>query len=305
MNDSQIRYFPNPSGLGKPVAWTGKEFEGVGRVLAYSMPSNPDGWNDGLTDFHEEISHGEHPVDRQSMLTAMDNIQYAFQKGKYEYGADILEIGCSGGHLLEQLCSYGRGKLCGADIVNVTLERLGERLEKRCFSVPLLRFDITDCPLPSESFDIVVALNVLEHIENDENAMSEIARILKPGGAFVFEVPIGSNLYDDYDRAMRHFRRYDPKSLSTMFENHGFIEGRVNYLGTFLYPAFYMMKKFRRNILKNSLKKGKLDSLSQNLIKITSGNIVRLMFKLENIVNSTGRFNFGIRYNGVFFRKHD
>lgn len=75
------------------------------------------------------------------------------------------------------------------------------------------------CPLPDNSVDIVIALNVLEHIEDDITAIKQIYRILKPGGYAIIEVPRNPNLYDLHDERLKHFRRYQMNDLIDKVSN--------------------------------------------------------------------------------------
>src|SRR6202011_4777481 len=91
----------------------------------------------------------------------------------------IIDIGCSSGLMLDLLRrEFPHASILGADYVRGPLEALARERA----GVPLLQFDLTSCPLPDMSFDGIVLLNVLEHIEDDEAALAHVARILKPGG---------------------------------------------------------------------------------------------------------------------------
>jgi SAM-dependent methyltransferase len=115
----------------------------------------------------------------------------------------ILDVGCSSGYTLGLLRHrVPRATLLGADCVRRPLEKLGAAIP----NLPLLQFDIADCPLEDDSVDGVVLLNILEHIEDDVRAVRHIYRILRPGGVAVIEVPAGPHLYDIYDRKLLHFR---------------------------------------------------------------------------------------------------
>jgi hypothetical protein len=99
--------------------------------------------------------------------------------------------------------------IIGADVVREPLYRLAEDVP----SVPLLRFDLLKCPLPDAAVDALVMLNVLEHIEDDLGALSR--RVASSSrGLLILEVPAGPGLYDAYDAALRHFRRYSTRELS-------------------------------------------------------------------------------------------
>ena len=64
-------------------------------------------------------------------------------------------------------------------------------------------------------------LNVLEHIEDDNEALMQAKRILKPGGILVLEIPAGPHLYDIYDKFLRHFRRYNLSGLTNQLQGIG------------------------------------------------------------------------------------
>lgn len=70
-------------------------------------------------------------------------------------------------------------------------------------------------------FDGMFALNVLEHIENDGLAIANGYKMLKPGGRMVILVPAYMWLYNQFDKSLEHFRRYNRKSLAGLFEANG------------------------------------------------------------------------------------
>jgi hypothetical protein len=97
-----------------------------------------------------------------------------------------------------------QARIVGADYTLGTLQKLGQRL----YDIPLLHFDLTQCPLPDQSVDVVVLLNVLEHIEDDGAAIAQVHRILRRGGPSSRCRPdLISTI--SYDRGLIHFRRYD------------------------------------------------------------------------------------------------
>jgi SAM-dependent methyltransferase len=71
----------------------------------------------------------------------------------------------------------------------------------------------TVAKLQSEQFDTVICFNVLEHIEDDSQAIGNMLSILQPGGKLLLFVPAFPALYSEMDRFAGHFRRYTSSSL--------------------------------------------------------------------------------------------
>jgi SAM-dependent methyltransferase len=196
-----------------------------------------DGWTDELSALHEDAAGADHPMDRASRSYAMG--QLAKHVGERSV---ILEVGCSSGYLLLELRRRFQSALViGSDSI-AWLHRVSHRVP----GVPLLRFDLTACPLPDATVDAVVALNVLEHIADDFQAMRHIARILRPNGIAVIELPAGPHLYDSYDRSLNHFRRYSMKDAKTLVGRAGLSVLRASHIGASAYPAFALLKQIRR-----------------------------------------------------------
>lgn len=279
-----------PSGE-KPV-WDGERFQ-VGerslRVLAYS--SNFAGWDDDLTELHEvEAGDGQHPIDVASRNTAVDALR------RYGFPTDgaVLDIGCSSGFLLHDLRrEFPHAEIVGADIVVKPLERLGESWP----GVPLLQMDLLQCPLRERQFDAVVALNVLEHIEDDGAALEKMARLLKLGGIIILEVPQGPNLYDYFDAYLRHFRRYSKKGLLAKIASSGLHLLRIDFLGFIPYPPFWVVKKLNR--LRFGLRGEKspgIEELVREQIKVTAkSKILKFAFSVEQALAQKVSFPVGIR----------
>jgi len=81
--------------------------------------------------------------------------------------------------------------------------------------------DIINLPFENNFFDLAVAIEVLEHIKDDSRAFSEIARVLKPDGFFLFSVPLRMDLFDAFDTAVGHERRYEIENLIFLTSKSG------------------------------------------------------------------------------------
>lgn len=276
---------PNRDGL--TPKWLGDKFQ-IGnettQVLEYSL--NDKGWKDELTFLHEEAASEHHFIDEASRDHALSQvIKYA------KNNSIILEVGCSSGYMLQRLMTtFPHGLIIGADVVKEPLEQLAKKIP----TVPLFRFDLTECPLPDNSVDIIVILNVLEHIENDEIAIDHLYRILKPNGVVIIEVPAGPNLYDEYDKFLMHFRRYQLSKLVTMIKRKKFSPIKKSHLGFFLYPGFWLVKKYNRiNSAKFELNQS--NQVESNIKQTGKSRLMRLAMRLELTLGRIISYPFGIR----------
>jgi len=273
---------------GPVPTWDGHFFQ-VGntrcKILEYS--ENFQGWNDSLTQFHEDHAGESHAIDRASRKHTINQIKLHCKVTK----PTILEVGCSSGFMLREFKKHlPDAILMGADIVYEPLLQLAENMQ----NLPLFRFDLTACPLPDNSVDVVVLLNILEHIENDDAALQQVQRILKPGGIAIIEVPANPNLYDLHDKHLLHFRRYSLKHITLLAKKAGFKVIKQSHLGCFLYPVFWFIKtKNKRKAFQNEEDQKK--TIEQN-IRLTKENLLlRLIIKLELLVGKYAAYPFGIR----------
>ena len=266
--------------------WTGTGFkigDALFPVLEYSV--NFAGWSDDLTTLHEESAGDAHPIDQASRSDAIRQLQLCL---KGNPAPVILEIGCSSGFLLKEISlALPHAVLVGADVVNEPLYRLAEKLP----NVPLMRFDLLKCPLPDATFDAVVLLNVLEHIEDDTEALRRITCLLKPGGFVIIEVPAGPHLYDAYDKALMHFRRYAMSDLVAKIEKSGLVVSCKSHLGFLVYPAFAYVKRRNQKSHHNDA-----DSVVAKQAKDTASSfLMRTAMRLESLLARFVSFPTGIR----------
>jgi SAM-dependent methyltransferase len=143
---------------------------------------------------------------------------------------------------------------------------------------------------------VVIAINVLEHISDHQAGIAELFRILRPHGTLIVEVPAGAALFDVYDRALMHFRRYDMPELITLLEQAGFIVERKSHLGFFLFPAFYISKRL------NQLRYSAKDETSAREIAARqiagtkkTGALGRLLLRLEESLRPYFSYPVGVR----------
>jgi SAM-dependent methyltransferase len=194
-------------------------------------------WSDDLEALHEESSR-DHFIDVWTRTALLDAIA-----GSVPEGGVIADVGCSTGYLLEDLRrAYPSATLVGLDLVAAGLHK-AHRLVP---SASLLLADVTALPFADASVDAIVSANVLEHVPDDEAALRELRRVLRPGARAALIVPAGPGLYDYYDKLLGHERRYSRGELAGKARDAGFDVVRDAYIGSLIFPAFWAKKKLDR-----------------------------------------------------------
>jgi len=104
-------------------------------------------------------------------------------KSSFSTPCHVLDIGCGGGHLTNPLAQEGH-KVVGIDLSEPSLA--WAKKQDVTQSVKYLTADAKKLPMEEGSFDIVCAMDLLEHVDNPEEVIKEASRVLKPGGYFFF-----------------------------------------------------------------------------------------------------------------------
>jgi SAM-dependent methyltransferase len=279
---------PPPAGCEHVPVWTGRGFRlgnTVVPILSYDVSVS--GWTDDLTTFSEENGGGGHYMNVASRANAIR----ALRTHVVRPDPALMDIGCSSGFMLKDLrAAFPASAVLGSDYVRGPLDSLARSNPE----IPLLQFDLTQCPLPAESLDGITLLNVLEHVEDDLSALQHVFRILKPGGIAVIEVPAGPKLFDVYDKYLMHFRRYRMSELLLMLRSAGFEILERSHLGFFIYPAFAAVKKRnRRYLAADPTVQRKIVASNNN--QATDSRIIHGIMRAESIVRHYISLPIGIR----------
>ena len=92
------------------------------------------------------------------------------------------------------------------------------KLRERGASVTLSQ--VTSLPFPSDSFDLVCALDIVEHVDDEDAAISEISRVTKAGSVLMLSVPLHPARWTSFDDFVGHRRRYEPERLRAKLFEH-------------------------------------------------------------------------------------
>ena len=254
-------------------------------VLAYTPGSS--GWTDELTVFHEEVSDGSYFID----VASRKHTLAAIARWMPSPSAAIMDIGCSSGYMIRDLrARFPRATVLGADYVRGPLEKLSSTMA----DVPLIQFDLVECPLPDGCVDVLVLLNVLEHIANDAGAARQMYRLLRPGGIAVVEVPAGPHLFDVYDKLLLHQRRYTAGQIEGTLRDAGFQILERSHLGFFLYPFFRLVKRRNQRYLNEPLEVQR-QIVQNTIVEAGNGPLPGMVMRLEALLRRWLPMPWGIR----------
>jgi 2-polyprenyl-3-methyl-5-hydroxy-6-metoxy-1,4-benzoquinol methylase len=157
-------------------------------------------------------------------------------------GADVLDVGCGTGAILKMLSQ--RYRACGIDASELAIDfcRLRGLTNAVCCT-------LDSFPNPGLRFDLVTALDVIEHIDDDLGVVRKAAGFLKPGGALLVSVPAYQFLWSAHDERNHHKRRYVKSRLRDVLVQGGLKVEMLSYFNTILFPLA-LTKRLTDKLLK-------------------------------------------------------
>ena len=144
--------------------------------------------------------------------------------------AKLLEIGCGTGHNLAMLGRFG--EVDALELDDEARAVAEQRLAKSVMSSPLPEL----AGVPEKHYDLIAALDVVEHIDDDVAALASIAKRLKPGGKLLVTVPAHQWMWSAHDVVNHHKRRYSKRALKALFAGSPLKLEAIGYFNSLLFP---------------------------------------------------------------------
>ncbi len=160
----------------------------------------------------------------------------------------VLEIGSGIGNISEEVLKHGFS-LTMSDIRSNYCEYLKDKFKGRKGIEGIIEFDLVhpdfDVKYASMlgTYDSAFALNVVEHIEDDQLAINNAMKLLRKGGNLIVLVPAYQWLYNNFDKELFHFRRYNRKGVKELFSRAGSQIKSAIYFNAFGIPGWFITGK--------------------------------------------------------------
>lgn len=151
----------------------------------------------------------------------------------------FLEVGCGTGFLAAQVArTFPEWQVSGSDYSATGIGQAAQRANR----VEWLRMDALKIPFEDE-FDLICALDVIEHIDDDRTVLKQFHNATRPGGGLILTVPQHAWLWSPFDKASGHKRRYRRDDLAGKVTAAGFTVRAISSFNSLLLPALILRRR--------------------------------------------------------------
>ena len=233
-----------PRRQARCAAWCSRSIMDIDRLLAYDRLGRTHWW---LTSKYTVL---------ESMLRYHVNATLPFPC--------MLDIGCAGGVFLEHFGAICE-RLFGIDQNHRVLS------ETKSGAITQVAADARKLPFHNESFPLISAIDIIEHVDDDLAVLREVYRILKPGGWFLVCVPAFMVLFGKHDELFRHLRRYTRRQLTQQVRAAGFSVKKATYIQPlFFFPLLIKRRLFppSKDVLGDFSKPSRMNGLLHHMLAL-------------------------------------
>ena len=167
--------------------------------------------------------------DLDAMTYANNYYKWIINEIRPYFGDELAEVGAGNGNISELLLAEQIKRLVAFEPSSNMYPILNDRLKKNNRIETINGYFGEKCGNYENSFDSVIYINALEHIQNDEEELSYVYKSLRKGGHVIIYVPALSFLYSELDRSLGHFRRYHKQELLKLAQEAGFNIIKLKY----------------------------------------------------------------------------
>ncbi len=225
----------------------------------------------------------EHYRDLHDLKTDFRNFNLFSLVASQVTGTSVVDIGCGSGFFANMLKKRGKNVI-GIE-PNNGMRELASKINPDVAVLAGGAEDVTS--LVTNPVDSVVMLDVLEHVEKDDEQVRKIYTTLKAGGEFIVVVPAHPILYGTRDKEMHHYRRYTKKTLYKVLSDNGFRIVTMRHWNMLGFLPYLIAEKILRKPLQAKFRGGSTVGIGTRALR----KGLHLWFRL---IENTFDFGFGL-----------
>ncbi len=201
------------------------------------------------------------------------------QIARTKHLARVLDAGCGTGYNLGILKNYA-DEVMGLEISEDAISYAKERQKGAPLPEPIVLGSLPDdVPFPEEHFNLIITLDVLEHIAEDVQSLMRLRRHLVQDGIVLLTVPAFQFLWSEHDEFLHHKRRYDKRSLRAALEQAGFRVSKLTYYNASMFLPVVMFRGLKKLLRKKGQAPrpdrirlpGPINYLARELVSLEAG----------------------------------
>lgn len=198
------------------------------------------------------------------------------QKYNKIHSPEILNIGAATGYSSELLEKTGR-------VVSVENDAETCQYVKSELNLDMVQTSILDLPFNDNSFDVVCAFDVIEHVEDPDTAVKEMLRVCRNNGLLVISLPAFQFLWSEHDEINHHYKRYRLCEIKKMFTDRPAARVFTSYFNFFLFSPIAFLRIVSR-IFRSKKRENK--QLKSDFERFNNGFLNKILYFIFNIETS-------------------
>jgi len=200
----------------------------------------------------------------------------------------ILNVGCGPGRSSQYLSEFGK-------VVSVEYDKYCCEFAAEKTGLEIINGSITELPFEDNLFDIVCAFDVIEHVEDDQLAVSEMKRVAKSQGIIYITIPAFMSLWSHHDVINHHFRRYKLAQIEGLFNKK--VDGNIifaSYFNFFLFVPIYAVRTISNWVKSGKNRPGSGSDFETFKPGIMNDLLYKLMLFESKFINRNIKLPFGV-----------
>jgi len=209
----------------------------------------------------------------------------------------ILNVGSGPSYTSQLLEEFG-------EVKSIEYDQICADMVKDTLGIDIEQGSITELRFEDNQYDLVTAFDVVEHVEDDALAVSELHRVCKPGGHVLITIPAFMSLWSHHDVVNQHFKRYRKPEIRELFANLSGSEKHQSYFNSILFIPIWTFRTLSNLFPKSWTRSGAGSDATVGETTSPVDALLKFVFGLERPLMRMGiKFPFGVSFLYLFKKK--